>query len=397
MNPTHRNLHAHLTSQEEPAVAGDRSSFGRGEPNSRAVNELLGEIAFRRTLAIERKRTERSTDPFLLMLVRNREGRASGVDVETLHKIAGALLASSRGTDVVGWYEEDAIVGVIYSGLDEESKQAIADTIRVRVQSILQGLLTEEQWLELSISSHFFPDDWDHTKKIAPIDRVLYPDILKLRTLRRVLLLLKRAIDVAGSAVALIVLAPLFWIIAVAIKVSSKGPIFFNQTRVGQHGKPFVLVKFRTMYTNIDHDVHKKYVTRFITESTKREPPVPEGAPVYKLTNDKRITRVGRFLRRTSLDEIPQFFNVLMGEMSLVGPRPAVRYEVAVYQTWHRRRVLEFKPGITGLWQVAGRSQVKFDDMVRLDLRYARMWSPWLDLKILLMTPLAVLRGTGAY
>jgi lipopolysaccharide/colanic/teichoic acid biosynthesis glycosyltransferase len=204
-------------------------------------------------------------------------------------------------------------------------------------------------------------------------------------------------VDIVCSTIALVILSPLFWAIAISIKASSKGPVFFSQTRIGQYGKPFILMKFRTMYTDIDRGVHKQYVTEFITENNKRESPAPEGAPVYKLTNDKRITKVGRFLRRTSMDELPQFLNVLRGEMSLVGPRPAVRYEVAVYQTWHRRRVLEFKPGITGLWQVSGRSSVKFDDMVRLDLRYARLWSPWLDLKILFLTPLVVLRGTGAY
>jgi len=118
---------------------------------------------------------------------------------------------------------------------------------------------------------------------------------------------------------------------------------------------------------------------------------------VYKLTNDRRITAVGKYLRRTSLDELPQIFNVFLGEMSLVGPRPAIPYELAAYQTWHRRRILEAKPGITGLWQVTGRSLVKFDDMVRLDLRYATSWSLWLDLIILLRTPAAVLRGAGAY
>ena len=121
------------------------------------------------------------------------------------------------------------------------------------------------------------------------------------------------------------------------------------------------------------------------------------GEGVYKLTNDRRVTRVGKFLRRTSLDELPQFLNVLEGDMSLVGPRPAIPYEVAAYETWHRRRVLEVKPGITGSWQVNGRSRVKFDEMVRLDLQYARSWSPWMDINILMRTPRAVIRGDGAY
>jgi lipopolysaccharide/colanic/teichoic acid biosynthesis glycosyltransferase len=150
------------------------------------------------------------------------------------------------------------------------------------------------------------------------------------------------------------------------------------------------------MHTNNDHGVHKAFVEQLIASEAESKPLNQSGENVYKLTNDTRITPVGKFLRRTSLDELPQFVNVLKGEMSLVGPRPAVRYEVAAYQTWHRRRVLEFKPGITGLWQVEGRSRVKFDDMVRMDLRYAASWSLWLDLRILMRTPLAVIKGSGA-
>jgi lipopolysaccharide/colanic/teichoic acid biosynthesis glycosyltransferase len=151
------------------------------------------------------------------------------------------------------------------------------------------------------------------------------------------------------------------------------------------------------MYVNNDDFVHQKFVTELISSESKDKSPGKDGDGVYKLKDDKRITGVGRFLRRTSLDELPQLFNVLQGEMSLVGPRPAIPYELAAYQTWHRRRVLETKPGITGVWQVTGRSRVKFDEMVRMDLRYALAWSPWLDVKILLRTPFAVIRGSGAY
>ena len=153
------------------------------------------------------------------------------------------------------------------------------------------------------------------------------------------------------------------------------------------------------MYVDNDASVHKEYVAQLIAGHAQRNPSNgnTHGAGVYKLTNDKRITRIGAVLRRTSLDELPQLLNVLTGEMSLVGPRPAIPYEVAAYQTWHRRRILEVKPGITGLWQVNGRGRVKFDEMVRLDLRYAKNWSPWLDLKILLRTPRAVLIGEGAH
>ena len=150
------------------------------------------------------------------------------------------------------------------------------------------------------------------------------------------------------------------------------------------------------MRINNDHTAHKEFVTKFIASQANRQPANGGGEGVFKLTNDPRITKVGKFLRRTSLDELPQFLNVLKGEMSLVGPRPPIPYELAAYQTWHRRRVLEVKPGITGLWQVTGRSRVNFDEMVRLDLRYATTWSPVLDFTILLRTPLAVIKGEGA-
>jgi len=151
------------------------------------------------------------------------------------------------------------------------------------------------------------------------------------------------------------------------------------------------------MYVNNDPTVHREFVTRLIASQTTGVEKQEAGSSVYKLTNDKRITRVGKYLRRTSLDELPQFLNVLAGDMSLVGPRPPIPYELAAYQTWHRRRLLGVKPGITGLWQVISRSTVQFDEMVRLDLRYASTWTPWLDFKILLRTPLAVIKGTGAY
>jgi lipopolysaccharide/colanic/teichoic acid biosynthesis glycosyltransferase len=151
------------------------------------------------------------------------------------------------------------------------------------------------------------------------------------------------------------------------------------------------------MYVDSDTGVHREFVTQMISSSPVQERRNPSKQDVFKLTNDKRITRVGGLLRRTSLDELPQFLNVLKGDMSLVGPRPPIPYELAAYQTWHRRRLLGVKPGITGLWQVLGRSSVQFDEMVRLDLRYASTWTPWLDIKILIRTPLAVIKGTGAY
>jgi lipopolysaccharide/colanic/teichoic acid biosynthesis glycosyltransferase len=150
------------------------------------------------------------------------------------------------------------------------------------------------------------------------------------------------------------------------------------------------MFKFRTMRVNAGHGVHQEYMAWFIKSSGKQP---RTGQEVFKLTNDPRITSPGRFLRKASLDELPQFWNVLRGDMSLVGPRPPIPFEVEQYQPWHRRRVLEAKPGITGLWQVSGRSRTTFDEMVRLDLRYARTHSLWTDIKILAATPRAMFKG----
>ena len=209
--------------------------------------------------------------------------------------------------------------------------------------------------------------------------------------------MIKRGIDVLGSAALLLLLSPILAVIALAIKLTSKGPVIFEQERLGQFGTKFKCLKFRTMYANNDPKIHRDYVQHFIAGQTKSAESNGYEPVVYKLTNDPRVTAVGRFLRKTSLDEFPQFWNVLRGEMSLVGPRPPVAYEFEMYDYWHRRRVFELKPGVTGLWQVNGRSRTCFDDMVRLDLRYSQTWSLWLDLKILLATPLAVVAGNGAH
>jgi exopolysaccharide biosynthesis polyprenyl glycosylphosphotransferase len=229
------------------------------------------------------------------------------------------------------------------------------------------------------------------------VDSALYPELRSPDSGKRISQAIKRAIDVAGSAVLLLLLLPIFAAIAAIIKLTSKGPIFFGQERLGEFGARFKCLKFRSMYLNNDSKIHQDYIRQFIAGSADVEKPSANEPVVYKITKDPRVTAIGRFLRRTSLDELPQLWNVLVGEMSLVGPRPPVPYEFEIYELWHRRRVFEVKPGITGLWQVSGRSSTRFDDMVRLDLRYCRTWSLWLDLKILIATPKAVIFGAGAY
>ena len=186
-------------------------------------------------------------------------------------------------------------------------------------------------------------------------------------------------------------------IIAVLIKLTSRGPVLFQQERLGFLGKPFVFKKFRSMEVGCDQSFHKDYVTKLINGQCDVINKGTIDQPLYKITDDPRVTSIGKFLRKTSLDELPQFFNVLKGDMSLVGPRPPIPYECDIYKRWQCRRVLEVKPGITGLWQVKGRSSTTFDEMVRLDLAYIRNWSLWLDFKIILKTFWAVVSTKGGY
>jgi lipopolysaccharide/colanic/teichoic acid biosynthesis glycosyltransferase len=367
----------------------------RIDTGSAAKHEVLSEDTFHRMVAIERKRTERSKQPFLLMLLEAGRQHDSSSAV-SLDNMLSALLPSIRETDVIGWYKDHSVVGVMYTGLVVNNKNAVLSMILSRVSAAIGEKLTSEQFSQVSISFHFFPDDWDEESSGRPSNPALYPDLFSTKSDKRPFVMIKRSMDIVGSALMLAICAPIFLTIALAVRFSSKGPILFRQQRVGQYGQHFTFLKFRSMQVNNDHSVHKEFITKFIASEASRQPSNGSSDGVFKLTNDKRVTRVGKFLRRTSLDELPQFLNVLRGEMSLVGPRPPIPYELAAYQTWHRRRVLEVKPGITGLWQVTGRSRVNFDEMVRLDLRYATSWSPTLDFTILIRTPLAVIKGEGA-
>lgn len=207
---------------------------------------------------------------------------------------------------------------------------------------------------------------------------------------------LKRAGDVVGASLLLLLVLPLMAVIALAIKRGSAGPVLFVQERLGRDGRPFPFFKFRSMAHNSDDAIHRQFTAMFINGDAEGCRETNAGEEVFKLKADPRVTPVGAWLRRTSLDELPQLFNILRGEMSLVGPRPPIAYEIENYQPWHMER-LKAVPGLTGLWQVSGRSQVAFDDMVRLDIRYINTWSPWRDFAIMLKTIPVVLRGTGGY
>jgi exopolysaccharide biosynthesis polyprenyl glycosylphosphotransferase len=205
----------------------------------------------------------------------------------------------------------------------------------------------------------------------------------------------KRASDILISGIALIVLSPLLVIIALMVKRTSHGPVMFRQERVGMDGRIFLCYKFRTMYADADEAVHRAAYSRNIQGSLEANTGNADDPIFGKVKDDARVTPTGRWLRRSSLDELPQLLNVLKGDMSVVGPRPPIPYEVEDYEVWHRKR-LDMKPGITGLWQVSGRSRLTFAEMVRTDLYYIENWSIWLDLKIILLTLPAVVRGDGA-
>ena len=360
-------------------------------------NEILSEEAFRRMISIERKRSERSQRPFVLLLIDTVRSQSGDKQARVLLDMLSALQGATRETDITGWYTTNSVAGVMFTEivLDNDNKEVLG-TILSRIGTLLREKLDTDQFSRVKFSFHVFPDDWDSQDPERPSNPTLYPDLEKRQESNRLGRATKRMIDVLGSLSLLALLSPVFLAIAVAVKLTSEGPVLFRQKRIGEYGTPFTFLKFRSMYTDNDSSQHKEYVRQLIAGQAAKQPTDGNGEGVFKLTNDPRITPVGSFLRRTSLDELPQFLNVLRGEMSLVGPRPPVPYEVEAYATWHRRRLLEAKPGITGLWQVEGRSRVGFDDMVRLDLRYARNCSPWLDLKILIQTPKAVIAGNGA-
>lgn len=347
-------------------------------------------------LGLERKRSERSRRPFVLMLLRCHKLMANGNGQGALQGIVRTLQDCTRETDIKGWYDPGTTMGVIFTEIGDAPVKVVTEALSKKVTQALCAALGTQDIDNASLSFHVYPEDVDRQDPPPPVDPALYPDVEHNSAAQQRRLALKRAMDIGSSLFGLVLCGPIFVLLAAIIKLTSKGPVLFRQQRIGQYGRPFTFLKFRSMYVNNDHAIHKDYVTQLILAKGKAASG-SNGPVTYKLTGDPRITRIGKILRRTSLDELPQLINVLKGDMSLVGPRPPILYEFAAYEPWHKNRLLAVKPGITGLWQVAGRSRVTFDEMVRLDLRYATSWSLWLDLVILAQTPRAVVTGQGAY
>ncbi len=349
------------------------------------MHSVLHKSEFLDRLRVEKRRVDRSRAPLSLVLF---YFRANGEESKaTIQEFVASLGKNTRESDVKGWIDRD-VVGLILPDTDENGVKRCVEKMTNGNgnlnYSVVTGTYPDHLFVKLLMQEEgppdFFPLD---------IDRPTEPHGLQVA--------LKRGMDILGSLVGLILFSPVMVVTAIAIKMTSPGPIIFKQSRIGRKGSRFQFYKFRSMYWNIDDRLHREYVTSLIKGDLDKIDQGDGENRLFKMKSDPRVTGFGKIIRKTSIDELPQFFNVLKGEMSLVGPRPPVPYEVEKYEPWHLRRILEVKPGVTGLWQVSGRSKTSFEEMVRLDLRYIQNWSFWLDLKILLKTAGALIPSKSAW
>jgi len=346
---------------------------------------MLPRHDFLERLREEKLRADRSKTPLSVAVFRLQEEEIIGKSqveelIQRLHK-------NTRQTDIKGWVDQTRI-GLILPDTDGEGVNRFVEKIRngngEGYYSVITGTYPDllfKEILEEQSRPELYPINIDES----------------IRKQNQLQWGLKRGMDVFGAIVGIILFSPIMALTAIAVKLNSSGPAIFKQSRLGMKGTRFPFYKFRSMYWNADERIHREYVDHLIKGNLAKIDQGDGKGPLYKMKSDSRITKVGKIIRKLSIDELPQFFNVLKGEMSLVGPRPPIPYEVEKYQPWHLRRILEVKPGITGPWQVGGRSSTSFDDMVRLDLKYAENWSLWLDLKILLKTVKVVINLKGAF
>ena len=327
---------------------------------------IYSEDFFETLIRYERTRSDRSDSPVTPVTVDVAGSEPSGgVDLETLIE---TIKKRIRSTDSLGWFGA-ARIGVLFPGTGTPGAQTFIDAL-VRDRPALCG--------RVGLSSHTVSDEAAGEPRAATAgcpDGIEFSDGLSNAVLPPVPRW-KRALDVFGSLCGLIALAPLFLFVAVFIKIVSPGPVFFTQDRIGRGGRAFRFIKFRSMHPNNDQNLHAKHAAGFIHGNGKME----------KLDDgDPRIFFGGKVLRVSCIDELPQLYNILRGDMSLVGPRPCIPYEAAEYHRWHRHR-FDILPGLTGLWQVSGKNKLSFAEMIRLDIKYQRTMSLGLDLWIILRT-----------
>ncbi len=350
------------------------------------MHQLLFKSEFVNRLRVEKRRVDRSKGFLSIALFYFPKDEER--EETTIKKFVASLERKIRESDIEGRVDRD-VIGLILPDTDEKGVKRCVEKIAASNggfhYSVATGTYPDHLFLKLLSEEEgglpdFFPLD---------LDGLIEP--------HRFQTALKRVIDIAGALTGLILFSPIMLATAIAIRRTSPGPIIFKQCRFGKKGVRFQFFKFRSMYSNIDDQIHREYVTHLIKGNLEKINQGDKVIPLFKIVSDPRVTRVGKIIRKTSVDELPQFFNVLKGEMSLVGPRPPLPYEVEKYEPWHLRRILEVKPGVTGLWQVSGRSRTSFDEMVRLDLRYVQNWSIFLDLKIMFKTVKTVFSLKGAW
>lgn len=372
-----RRQHRVVSSAADGAAPAGFAQLRPLEPSALVKNLFLKE------LHREMRRSDRSLSPLSLVVYQIDETVASP---RFLARLLEVLDGAKRETDIVG-HAGNNLIAVLCPDTDEQGVKGFKRKIDARMFE-----------LPFTAICATYPDElFDSVATGVPtrpeLSTLLHTASTRARSDGYAL---KRSLDIVGATAALVLFGPVMLLTAAAIAATSRGPIIFRQPRLGKGGRPFTFYKFRSMETNADDRVHREFVANLINAKQSGERHDERGSAPYKLGNDLRITRVGKFIRKTSIDELPQLFSVLKGDMTLVGPRPPIPYEIAHYQPWHLRRILSIKPGITGLWQVAGRSRVTFNEMVRMDLRYIRDCSLILDLNILVKTFVAVILCKGA-
>lgn len=363
----------------EARLGGNRTRH-RDEPT-----ELASRQSLLRQLQIEKQRTDRTKSPLSVIVFTLDRDRSA--DHAGFWQLLQLLSESKRVTDILGYLTDQKVV-LLLPHTDAGGSEALIAIIRKRAGDLPVG-----------VASATYPDEMfdnlmQDTQRACDSAELLFQ--VPLNNPPYIDGVLKRLIDVAGSMFGLILFSPIMLVTAVAIKATSPGPVIFRQARVGLRGRPFQFFKFRSMAVNSDDRIHREYVANLIEGKLDAINKGDVDRPLYKLRDDPRITKVGRFIRKTSIDELPQLWCVLKGEMSLVGPRPALEREVTRYSLDDRRR-LEALPGLTCTWQVSGRSDIPFPEQLRMDVEYIEGQSLKQDVKLLLKTIPAVATGRGAY
>ncbi len=381
---TLRSDHQGDTISSRTQKAGVVTFLKSQHPRKSRKFHVLAASLFQEEVRRERSRSDRSKAALSLIIIQlNADAH---LNPENLQSILYLLHHNLRDLDSIGMLEPN-VLAVLLPDTDKAGAQHVAGKIIGQKNPSVSSIEVS------AYPDRLFENLLDVKESEDDIDSVL---LLNTPISRPAQSALKRLFDIFGALTGIVVLAPLMLVTMIAIKLSSPGPMIFRQVRLGKDFVPFTFYKFRSMHTDADDRVHRDYLKALINGDDSSTNQEPAGEPLYKIKSDSRVTGVGRWIRKTSIDELPQLFNVLKGDMSLVGPRPPIPYEAESYQSWHLRRILEVKPGLTGIWQVEGRSKTSFDEMVRMDLSYSRDWSLLLDIKLIFQTVWVVLNCRGA-